>query len=96
MFTGMHRNFKLDDPLAAVLKHNEFTMMGEEILRLKGGEYELRSYFGISHVDGTAAAIERVQRSSVHYLNARIKPITRSNRRGYHYPVGKATPRLSA
>jgi len=68
MITGMHRNFKSDDPLAALLKRNEFTMMGEEILRLKGGEYELRSYFGISHVDGTASAMERVQRSSVHYL----------------------------
>ena len=68
MFSGMHRNFKSDDPLAAVLKHNEFTALGEEILRFNGGEYELRSYFGISHIDGTAAAIERVQRSSVHYL----------------------------
>jgi hypothetical protein len=68
MFTGLHRNFKLDDPLAALLKHNEFTTMGDSILRFKGGEYELRSYFGISHVDGTASAIERVQRSSVHYL----------------------------
>jgi hypothetical protein len=93
MFTGLHRSFKSDDPLTAVLKHNEFTVMTDSTLRFRGGEYELRSYFGISHVDGTASAIERVQRSSVHYLQRPDKDYypfdpTRTSLGGYE---GKST-----
>ena len=93
MATGMHRNFKPDDPLAALLKHNEFTVMTDSVLRFRGGEYELQSYAGISRVNGTASAIERVQRSSVHYLQRPDKnysPLdpTRTSLGGYE---GKST-----
>src|SRR4029453_16857728 len=68
MATIVHRDFKPGDPLSALLNRNAFVAAGDSILRFKGGEYELRSYAGLTHLTGEAAAIERVQRSSVSYL----------------------------
>ena len=68
MATMIHRDLKRGDPLAALLARNASIVMGDSILRFNGGEYELSSYFGISQIEGDAAAIDRIQRSSVNYL----------------------------
>jgi hypothetical protein len=68
MATMMHRDLKPGDPLAALLARNAYTVMGDKILRLKGGEYQWSTYFGLSHLEGDSAAIARTQQSSVHYL----------------------------
>ena len=43
-------------------------MSGDTIVRFKDGEYELNAFAGVTHVDGSAAAIDRVQRSSAHFM----------------------------
>ena len=68
MFTAVHRDLKPGDPLAALLNRNAFTASGDSVLRFKGGQYELRSYAGMTYVNGDAANIERIQRSAVHYI----------------------------
>ncbi len=54
-------------PLADLLAKNALALAGNTLLRFRGGEYELRVAGGGSLVSGTAAAIERVQRSSAHF-----------------------------
>jgi hypothetical protein len=66
--TAMHRDLQDGDPLADVLTRNAFSLSGDSLLRLNDGEYDLRTFLGASHVSGTAAAIDRVQRSSAHYF----------------------------
>ncbi len=68
MTTMVHRDLKPGDPLAALLTRNAYTVAADSVLRFKGGEYEWSSYAGMSRVEGDAAAIARIQRSSVHYL----------------------------
>ena len=48
-------------------RENAAALAGNTLLRFRGGEYQLRAAGGISIVDGTAPAIERVQRSSAHF-----------------------------
>ena len=90
MATMMNRNFEPGDPLAVLLPRSAYTIMGDSILRFRGGEYEWRSYYGISQVQGEAAAIDRIQRSSVHYLqrqdltHATYDP-TRTSMAGYKW-----------
>lgn len=90
MATMMNRNFKPGDPLAVLLPRSAYTIMGDSILRFRGGEYEWSSYYGISQVQGEAAAINRIQRSSVHYLqrqdrtHATYDP-TRTSMAGYKW-----------
>ena len=68
MTTMIHRDLKPGDPLASLLARNAYTVAGDSVLRFKGGEYEWSSYAGMSRVEGDAAAIARIQRSAVHYL----------------------------
>ncbi len=68
MLTGVHRDLPADDPLAARLTRNAFSVNSDAVLRFKEGEYELRPHFGFSSVDGEAEAIDRVQRASARYL----------------------------
>ncbi len=63
----VHRNLADDDPLAAELARNYVAASGETLLRLKGGEYEVRASGLGMFLNGDAAAIERVQRSSILY-----------------------------
>lgn len=63
----VHRDLAAGDPLASLLTRNAIGVAGNTTLRFKGGEYELRAQGGGSYVDGEAAAIERIQRSSAHY-----------------------------
>jgi hypothetical protein len=64
---AMHRDVGSGDPLAGLLVRNALGVAGNTMLRFSGGDYELRASGGTSYIDGDAAAIERVQRSSAHY-----------------------------
>ncbi len=63
----VHRDFQEFESLAGLSTRNALGLAGNTLLRFKGGEYQFRASGGTSHVDGEAAAIERVQRSSAHY-----------------------------
>ena len=64
----MHRELEPDDALAAMLSNNALVYGGDAIVRFRRGEYELRSAVVGSYVAGERAAIERIQRSSAHYM----------------------------
>jgi len=68
MVTAVHRDLPADDPLASLLTRNAVTLSGDSLLRFKAGMYELTGGLGLTHIDGDAQAIARVQRSSAHYL----------------------------
>ena len=68
MMTAVRRNLSADDPLAAFLTRNAFTISGDSLLRFKEGEYEVSSHLGLTYVDGDARAIDRLQRSSARYF----------------------------
>ena len=68
MASGVHRDIGAQDPLAALLPQNALSLGGDSLLRFKGGEYELDLHALGTYVSGEAPAIERIQRSAVHYL----------------------------
>lgn len=84
----VHRDLAAGDPLASELARNYVSASGEALLRVKGGEYEIRASGIGMFVDGDAAAIERVQRSSVLYYqrpdrgDGRSVDPTRTSHRG--------------
>ncbi len=63
----VHRDVDDGSPLANLQASNALALAGNTLLRLHGGQYEVRASGGTSLVTGTAAAIERVQRSSAHF-----------------------------
>jgi hypothetical protein len=66
--TVVHRDFVRNDPLAALLTRNAFSLSSDSVLRFKDGEWEVPFDMGISYVDGDAGAIDRVQRHSARYF----------------------------
>ena len=67
MVIGMHRVMGTADPLAALLSRSTFSGSADTLLRFKGGEYEFRVGAGGQTVNGEPAAVERLQRSTVHF-----------------------------
>ena len=67
MVIGMRRALGAADPLAALLSRSTFSGSADTVLRFKGGEYEFRMGAGGQIVNGEPSAIERLQRSSVHF-----------------------------
>jgi hypothetical protein len=65
---GLHRGLDANDPLASLIARNAVVAGTDGLLRLKGGEYEWSWSAMGSYVDGEPAAIERIQRSSTHYM----------------------------
>ncbi|MGE0360273.1 MAG: DUF5916 domain-containing protein [Vicinamibacterales bacterium] len=63
----VHRAAAPGSALADLQPKNALALAGNTLLRFKGGEYEIRLAGGGSLVNGTAAAMERVQRSSAHF-----------------------------
>jgi hypothetical protein len=63
----VHRDFTHADPLAAVYARNALALAGNTLLRFHGGQYELRAAGGGSLVNGSEAAMTRIQRSSAHF-----------------------------
>jgi hypothetical protein len=68
LFSGVHRDVAEGSPLAALLTRNAFSLSGDALLRLRGGEYEIALDAGMTHVDGDPASILRVQRGSPRYF----------------------------
>ena len=68
MFTGVHRDVGPGAPLAALLTRNAFSLSADSVWRLRGGEYQISTDAGLTHVDGDGAAILRVQRASPRYF----------------------------
>jgi hypothetical protein len=68
MTTLLRRDLTQGEPLASLLTESAVSLSGDAIVRLRGGEYEWRGSIGATHVSGSAAAIDRIQRSSAHYL----------------------------
>lgn len=68
MTTLLHRDLEPGEPLASLLTDSAVSLSGDAIIRLRDGEYEWRGYLGGTHVTGSAAAIDRIQRSSAHYF----------------------------
>ncbi len=88
MGTTVHRDFTTDDPMAALFARNALSLGSDALFRFKRGQYELQSYGSITYLDGTPAAIERQQLSSVRYLQRPDKtyaPLdrTRTTLQGY-------------
>ena len=63
----LHRDFDEGSPLADIYTRNALGVAGNTQLRFKDGQYEFRASGGGSFINGTPAAITRVQRSSAHY-----------------------------
>jgi hypothetical protein len=68
MATAVHRDLDGGTPLASLLTRNAFTLSTDSLVRLKDGDYEVAVSAGVTHVNGDAAAIDRVQRASARYL----------------------------
>jgi hypothetical protein len=68
MTTAVHRALSPGEPLSALLTRNAFSISGDSLLRLRDGEYDLSFFGGLAYVDGDAAAIDRLQRSSARYF----------------------------
>lgn len=63
----VHRDFDAGTPLADLYTRNALGAAVHTLLRFKGGQYELRAAAGGSVINGTEAAMTRVQRASAHY-----------------------------
>jgi len=68
MATAVHRDMGEQDPLAGLLPRNAFTVSSDSLFRLRGGDYEIELNAGMSHVQGAAGAVDRLQRTSARYL----------------------------
>lgn len=68
MSTVVRRDLAATDPLASLLTRNALSLSGDAVVRLDDGAYEARMFAGVSYVDGEAAAIDRLQRSSARYF----------------------------
>jgi hypothetical protein len=65
---GLHRDLQTTDPLASLFARSAIAGAADTFLRLADATYEGRVVVGFSHVSGEPSAIERVQRTSVHYF----------------------------
>lgn len=63
----VHRDFAHNDPLASLYTRNALALAGNTLLRFRGGEYEFRAAGGGSLVNGSEAAMTRVQMTSAHF-----------------------------
>jgi len=72
--TLVHRNLAAEDLLATELVRNAVSTGVDTRLRFANRTYEAAFNVGITHMDGEPAAIERVQRSSRHYLQRVDQP----------------------
>jgi len=66
VFTATHRD--IDDPNLAFLNRSAYSGGFDARHRFMGGNAELRAWIVGSHIRGDTAAINNVQRSSVHYF----------------------------
>jgi hypothetical protein len=69
LVVGTRRWLPSNDALAERVASSSLAAFGDALLRFAGGEYELAVTGGPTIVRGEPAAIERIQRSSVHYAH---------------------------
>ncbi len=67
-WTGVSRDLRAGDALADRVTRHAYSGGGDWLLRFKGGEYEFGGYAGFSWVEGSPAAIARVQTASARYF----------------------------
>ncbi|MBI2820006.1 MAG: carbohydrate binding family 9 domain-containing protein [Acidobacteria bacterium] len=67
-FTAVDRDLPPGDPLASLLTRRAFTGAANTLLRFGRNTYELAALASYSYIEGEPAALERVQRGSVHYF----------------------------
>lgn len=90
LVSTVHRDLTDGDPLAGLLTKNALAVAADTLLRFKSGEYQFQWAGGASFLDGTPAAVERLQRASSHYAQrpdkryARLDP-TRTSLSGYSF-----------
>lgn len=75
--TVVHRGLAPSDPLAATQLRNAITTGVDTRLRFGNRMYEAAGNVGLTFLDGEPAAIERVQRSSGHFLQRVDQPAIR-------------------
>jgi hypothetical protein len=88
MAAAVQRDLPAGDSLAALQPRRMILAGGDTLLRLHGGEYEVALAGVGTVVSGEAAAIDRVQRSSAHYMqrpdrNYAVLDPTRTSLGGY-------------
>lgn len=66
--TGVRRDLPSGEALAALYNREAVAGGADWVLRWNRGTYEVRGWLGFSHIRGDAAAIDRVQRSAVHFF----------------------------
>lgn len=66
--TGVARDLRGGDPLAALYTQRAVAGGADWVLRWDRGTYEVRGWLGFSRIEGEAPAIDRVQRSAVHFF----------------------------
>jgi len=66
--TSVARDLPGGDPLAALYTHRAIAGGADWVLRWDRGAYAVRGWLGFSRIEGAAAAIDRVQRSAVHFF----------------------------
>lgn len=67
LLTGVRRDLPVEQGLAGQLARSAVSGGADWNLRLGRGTYEVKGHAGFSLVEGDSAAIDRLQRSSVHY-----------------------------
>jgi hypothetical protein len=65
-FTAVHRDLPEGDPLRALLVRRAYSGVTDTLVRFGNGAYELSALASFTYIQGDPAAIERVQRSTVH------------------------------
>jgi len=85
LLTTMHRDLEASEPLSARFPHSAFTGVLDSVMRFADRTYQSSINFGFSHVEGEPAALERIQRGTVHFFQrpdrpggARLDPTRRS------------------
>lgn len=76
--TGMQRDLSASDALSSLLNRAAYSGGADLLLRLKDGDYQIRTFAGFSNVRGERSAISLVQRSSARYFQ-------RPDAEAYHY-----------
>ncbi|MEZ5285835.1 MAG: DUF5916 domain-containing protein [Vicinamibacterales bacterium] len=75
--TVVHRALDAADPLAALQARNAVTFGADTRIRLADRTYEANLSIGLTHIDGEAPAIERVQRANSHLFQRPDQPRVR-------------------
>ena len=66
--TGVRRDLPGGAALASLYTRQAFSGGADWVLRWDRGTYEVRGWLGFSHIQGDPPAIDRVQRSAVHFF----------------------------